>query len=105
MKGFNSEETLWMALPILIVVLILVAGIVFLPQIQNTDIRGRASEPAPAVVTPTITSPQPEIVCSTLYAPVCAQGRTFSNDCEANLAGYIDYTEGECIPLTLPQSN
>lgn len=35
-------------------------------------------------------------VCPTLWAPVCAGGITFTNSCEAECAGFMTYTLGEC---------
>jgi len=39
------------------------------------------------------------IVCTTLFAPVCVNGMTFPNACEAERAGFFDFTNGECPPL------
>jgi hypothetical protein len=35
-------------------------------------------------------------VCTTEYAPVCADGKTFGNSCAAEAEGYSSYTQGEC---------
>ncbi|MBK8444086.1 MAG: hypothetical protein IPL35_12015 [Sphingobacteriales bacterium] len=35
-------------------------------------------------------------VCPAIYAPVCADGITYGNACEAQCAGVYDYTNGEC---------
>lgn len=100
MKNLNSEETLWIILPILLVVGILVASIIILPKAQ-TETRSKASEPivTPTKV-PTVTPTQPErpeIVCSSLYSPVCSQaGVTYPNECEANQAGVTAFTKGAC---------
>ena len=110
MKNLSGQESLWVAFPILIVLTILVAGIIFLPRIQ-TEIRSKASEPAPALITPTIKVQQsdtPEVVCSELYAPVCGvNGKTYTSACEANLAGVTSYIEGKCLPakVVLPATN
>jgi hypothetical protein len=121
MKSLNSEETLWVILPILIVVAVLVASIIILPKTQ-TEVRSKASEliavPTKiAVPTPTsLSSETPEVVCSSLYSPVCSQaGVTYANECEANQAGVTAFTKGACpktkttptrvitpIPVTLP---
>ena len=99
MKNLSGQESLWVALPILIVIVLLIAGLIFLPRVQ-TELRSKASEPAPSIVTPTPKlSPgiAPEIVCSALYSPVCGvNGRTYSNACEANLAGVTSFIEGRC---------
>ena len=103
MKNLNSEETLWVILPILLVVGLLVASIILLPKTQ-TEIRSKASEPT---VSPTkATSPlfpvsqdsgNPEVICTSLYSPVCSQnGITYANECEANQAGVTAFTQGEC---------
>lgn len=34
--------------------------------------------------------------CIEIYAPVCVEGKTFSNSCIAESAGYLDFTQGEC---------
>ena len=34
--------------------------------------------------------------CSAQYAPVCANGKTYGNACQAKNAGFNQYTEGEC---------
>lgn len=34
--------------------------------------------------------------CTDIYAPVCANGITYGNACEAECAGVFDYTTGEC---------
>lgn len=104
MKNLSGQESLWVALPMLIVLAILVAGLIFLPRIQ-AEIRSRASEPAPAIITPSPISESPEVVCSDLYSPVCgSNGVTYSSGCEANIAGVSSYTEGSC-PTVTPTSN
>ena len=110
MKNLNSEETLWVILPILLVVGLLVTSIIILPKTQ-TETRSKASEPT---VTPTKTatptpsvSERPEVVCTSLYSPVCSQaGVTYPNECEANQAGVTAFTKGECKKtITLPTTN
>ena len=106
MKNISGQESLWVALPILVVIILLIAGLIFLPQAQ-TEIRSKASEPAKAIITPNPIPTQteaPEIVCSDLYSPVCGvNGVTYSSACEANQDGVISFTEGICakvIPTT-----
>ncbi|OGD73515.1 hypothetical protein A3K29_05330 [Candidatus Collierbacteria bacterium RIFOXYB2_FULL_46_14] len=103
MKNLSGQESLWVAFPILVVILILIAGLIFLPRVQ-TEIRSKASEPTPSVIiTPRrlTPAPAPEIVCSALYSPVCgANGVTYPNSCEANLAGITNYLEGKCVKPT-----
>ncbi len=109
MARFNSEETLWTVFPMILVIILLIAGIIFLPQAQ-TDVRSRASSPTPAVITPFVSpKPQvttritPEIVCSELYSPVCGvNGQTYPNSCEANVAGVTSFTIGTCKPTATP---
>lgn len=36
------------------------------------------------------------MACYEIYAPVCAAGVTYSNDCFAEAAGHSDYEEGSC---------
>ena len=117
MKNLNSEETLWVILPILVVVGLLIASIIILPQTQ-TEVRSKASEPITTPTkapTPSI-SERPEIICTALYSPVCSQaGVTYSSECEANNAGVTAFTQGECktkviktvtpTPQILPASN
>lgn len=114
MKNLNSEETLWVILPILLVVGLLIASIIILPQTQ-TEVRSKASEPTTTptkVVLPTPSvSERPEIICTTLYSPVCSQaGVTYSSECEANKAGVTSFTQGACSavqtkPQPLPLAN
>lgn len=98
MARFNSEETLWVVFPMILVIILLIAGIVFLPQ-TPADVRSRASEPKPSVITPNVKKPQaPEVVCTELYTPVCATltHKTYGSPCEADLAGVTSFTAGAC---------
>lgn len=117
----SPEDVLKSVFPILIVLIILIAGVIIMPTI-TADPRSRASEPK-AVTTPTATKPRPtfppqsnslkpEVICSDLYSPVCdtTKNITYPNDCEASLAKATNTTKGECktqtsAPLTLPTSN
>ncbi|HBC44763.1 MAG: hypothetical protein UX01_C0019G0004 [Candidatus Collierbacteria bacterium GW2011_GWB2_45_17] len=106
MKNLSGQQSLWVLFPILLVLAVLIAGIILLPTIQ-TEIRGRAFE---SIAVPRVTvtpSPNtPEIICSELYAPVCANGITYDNGCEAGLAGVTTYTQGTCrTPEPLPTTN
>lgn len=103
MARLNSEETLWTVLPVIVVMVLLIAGIIFLPK-TNTDVRSRASEPKP-IITPVKTTPTkteaPEVVCSDLYSPVCgSDGNTYPNSCEAGLVGVTKYEDGQCPTAT-----
>ena len=35
-------------------------------------------------------------VCYEIYAPVCAEGKTFANDCFARCEGYTRFKNGAC---------
>lgn len=96
MARLNSEETLWTVLPIIVVIILLIAGIILLPQ-AGTDVRSRASEPK-AIITPIPAKTEtPEVVCSDLYDPICgSDGKTYPNVCEANLIGITTYSAGAC---------
>ena len=103
MKAFSAEESLWLALPILIVIIGLAAAIILF-QTSGGEIRSRAGEPRP-VITPAAVAPispqTPEIVCSEIYEPVCGiDNRTYINECEAGLADVTTFTLGECPELT-----
>ena len=104
MARLNSEETLWTVFPIIVVVVLLIVGIIFLPD-TNTDLRSRASEPK-AIITPLIIPSKtiaPEVVCSDLYEPVCGSNKkTYSNSCEANLVGVTSFIPGACPTLKKP---
>lgn len=123
MNNLNGEETLWVILPILIVVGILVASIIILPKTQ-VEVRSKASEPTVVptkIPTPTVplSTERPEVICTSLYSPVCSlSGVTYANECEANNAGVTAFTKGECpktkitptkaispTPKILPTSN
>ena len=44
-----------------------------------------------------------QLICTAEFAPVCANGSTFSNKCQASNAGFQTTTDGACepqIPLT-----
>lgn len=114
MSQYNSEDTLKSLFPVVIVLVVLVAGIIIMPTL-TADPRSRASEtkPTPTTQTTKIT-PTPtqdlEIVCAELYSPVCdpRTNTTYPNDCEANLAGAKNTTGGECLttaPVVIPSTN
>ncbi len=104
MKNLSGQQSLWVLFPILLVLAVLIAGIILLPTIQ-TEIRGRASEPV-LTPTPMARTESPIIICSELYSPVCANGVTYDNGCEAGLAGVTTSTPGTChTPETLPTTN
>lgn len=35
-------------------------------------------------------------ICPKIFRPVCAEGRTFGNSCEAECNGYDKWSEGSC---------
>ena len=47
-------------------------------------------------VNPPPPSTPPTNFCPTTYFPVCANGQTFPNACEAQNAGFMQYIQGEC---------
>lgn len=99
MKDFSAQDTLLTALPIIFVLIALVGAIIFFPKGGILDIRGRATPARPVTsVIPIPTSRPPETVCSELYKPVCStvDGRTYSNECEANLAKALPVKPGAC---------
>ncbi|OGD82946.1 hypothetical protein A2572_03700 [Candidatus Collierbacteria bacterium RIFOXYD1_FULL_40_9] len=114
----SSESTLKSLFPMLVILIVLVAGIILLPQ-MTADPRSRASEPKPSIspsqpprptFPPMNTSERPEIICSDLYSPVCdtTTNITYPNPCEAQKVGVFHTTTGECKspkPLPLPQTN
>jgi len=102
MKNLSGQQSLWVLFPILLVLMVLIAGIILLPTVQ-TELRGRAFE---SITVPRVTVSPPEIICSELYSPVCANGITYDNGCEAGLAGVTAHTPGACrTPESLPTTN
>lgn len=101
----SSQDTLLAALPIVIVLVALVGAIIFFPK-NNNDNRSNADEPIPTVVRqavptalPTPETVTPEIVCASLYQPVCGvNGQTYTNECEANKLNIAVASTGECKP-------
>jgi len=119
-SSLNGQETLFAALPIVLVLVTLVGAILFFSQ-NSFDLRSRANKevPTPTVVQkviPTITSSParttPQYVCSGLYQPVCGNNnQTYHDTCEAQLAGILVAYQGECkktvttpSPSPLPQT-
>lgn len=103
----SAEESLWLAFPILLVIIVLVSGIIYL-QNSNTDVRSRASEPKQTIEPATrITPVAPEVICNDIYEPVCGNNnKTYSNACEANQAGIQNITSGVCAnPTPIPIPN
>ena len=41
-------------------------------------------------------TPPEGCACIKIFRPVCAEGRTFGNDCEAQCHGHQEWTEGPC---------
>ena len=105
MKTFSAEESLWLALPILIILVGLVAALALF-QNQGAEVRSKASEPTP-IITPRSATPikpqAPEVVCTSMYSPVCGiDQNTYSSACEAALNGILNYRTGIC-PSATPQ--
>lgn len=112
----NSENLLKNLLPLVLVLIVLIAGIIITPRL-SADPRSRASEPVQTTVTPRPTFPPmttqpetPEIICTDLYSPVCDPNTdtTYSNSCEAQKMGVFKTLSGECDtqePLSLPSAN
>lgn len=99
MKDFSAQDTLLTALPIVFVLIALVGAIIFFPKGGILDIRGRATPARPAPTIIAVPTPiRSETVCSELYKPVCStvDGKTYSNECEANLAEALPVKPGAC---------
>lgn len=116
MRSPSGQETLFAALPIVVVLIVLIGALLFFSQ-NNLDIRSRATNPSPTpttvqkIITPTQPptptieeNPLPQIACSDPYQPVCgSDGQTYNSQCEAQLAGVIVTAKGECPkPTPLP---
>jgi hypothetical protein len=39
---------------------------------------------------------RPGCACTKIYLPVCANGQSFGNECEAKCAGHSRWKQGEC---------
>jgi hypothetical protein len=104
-SSLNGQDTLFAALPIVLVLITLVGAIIFFSQ-NSLDLRSRANKEAPtptvvqkiiptATTTPALATP--EYACSGLYQPVCGNNQqTYNNACEAQLAGALVAYQGEC---------
>jgi hypothetical protein len=42
-----------------------------------------------------------ECICPEIYAPVCANGKTYGNSCEAQCAGETEWVSGECENMSV----
>jgi len=108
MKNLSGQQSLWVVFPVLLVLAVLIAGIILLPTVQ-TELRSKAADFASPKSTDVGVTPSPntpEIICSELYSPVCANGVTYDNGCEAGLAGVTTFTQGACrTPEPLPATN
>jgi hypothetical protein len=108
-SSLTGQETLFAALPIVLVLITLIGALLFFSQ-SNLDLRSRANTPSPSpttikkVITPTqIPTPTieektlPQFVCSETYQPVCGKnGLTYASKCEAQIAGILIDYQGEC---------
>lgn len=57
-------------------------------ELQTTPTESDTTQVSPYAVEP--------CVCMKIYRPVCAEGRTFGNSCEAECNGHTKWTEGTC---------
>ena len=64
--------------------------------IQTGDQVGVNPNDNSSSVNPPPPSTPPTNMCPTSYFPVCANGQTFPNACEAQNAGFMQYIQGEC---------
>ena len=64
--------------------------------IQTGDQVGVNPNDNSSSVNPPPPSTPPTNFCPTTYFPVCANGQTFANTCEAQNAGFMEATQGEC---------
>lgn len=114
-------KTLLTALPLFLILAVLAAAIIFLPD-TNFDIRPRAGqtdiftpEVPRVLLEPTITPIlAPAIGCSGLYEPVCGVDNvTYENTCEASASGVNIAYRTQCVvlrtsptptPYTLPEA-
>lgn len=103
----NKKTTLLSALPIVLILGVLAAAIIFFPE--SKDIRPRASDPAifnqPTSNTPQII-PQEAIGCTDLYQPVCGIDEvTYDSACDASSMGIEIAYSTACVTTQTTPTN
>ena len=59
---------------------------------SNPDVGATTEDPA--------TTAKEGCLCGAIYAPVCANGVTYGNKCEAECKGITEVEEGACPPMS-----
>ena len=64
--------------------------------VESSDLPAVESDTQIEESNPDLETPPEGCACIKIFRPVCAEGRTFGNSCEAECHGHQEWTEGAC---------